>query len=70
MGIQGGLTEHFVYNVRILERMSVSAVIIEDNPRLKKTVFLVQKWFKRRRVLRILVKRLLLVKKRSFQMAL
>ena len=69
-GDTGGLTEHFVYNVRTLERMGVSAVIIEDNPRLKKTVFLVQRWFKHRRVLRILVKKLLLVKKCSFQMTL
>lgn len=29
-GDTGGLTEHFVYNVRTLERMGVSAVIIED----------------------------------------
>lgn len=32
----GGLTEHFVYNVRTLERMGVSAVIIEDKTGLKK----------------------------------
>lgn len=32
----GGLTEHFVYNVRTLERMGVSAVIIEDKIGLKK----------------------------------
>ena len=32
----GGLTEHFVYNVRTLERMGVSAVIIEDKEGLKK----------------------------------
>ena len=29
-GDTGGLVEHFVYNVRTLERMGVSAVIIED----------------------------------------
>ena len=29
-GDSGGLTEHFVYTVRTLERMGVSAVIIED----------------------------------------
>jgi len=29
-GDTGGLTEHFVYNVRTLERIGVSAVIIED----------------------------------------
>ena len=35
-GDTGGLTEHFVYNVRTLERMGVSAVIIEDKKGLKK----------------------------------
>ena len=35
-GDTGGLTEHFVYNVRKLERMGVSAVIIEDKTGLKK----------------------------------
>lgn len=32
----GGQTEHFVYNIRTLERMGVSAVIIEDKTGLKK----------------------------------
>lgn len=32
----GGLTEHFVYTVRTLERMGVSMVIIEDKKGLKK----------------------------------
>lgn len=32
----GGLTEHFVYNIRTFERMGVSAVIIEDKTGLKK----------------------------------
>ena len=32
----GGLTEHFVYTVRSLERMGVSMVIIEDKKGLKK----------------------------------
>ncbi len=32
----GGLAEHFVYHVRTLERMGVSAVIIEDKIGLKK----------------------------------
>lgn len=32
----GGQVEHFVYNVRTLERMGVSAVIIEDKTGLKK----------------------------------
>ncbi len=35
-GDTGGLTEHFVYMVRSLERMGVSAVIIEDKTGLKK----------------------------------
>lgn len=35
-GDTGGQTEHFVYNVRTLERMGVSAVIIEDKIGLKK----------------------------------
>lgn len=32
----GGLLEHFVYNIRTIERMGVSAVIIEDKTGLKK----------------------------------
>lgn len=35
-GDTGGMAEHFVYNVRTLERMGVSAVIIEDKKGLKK----------------------------------
>ena len=35
-GDTGGKTEHFVYNIRSLERMGVSAVIIEDKTGLKK----------------------------------
>ena len=35
-GDTGGLTEHFVYNVRTLERMGVSMVVIEDKTGLKK----------------------------------
>lgn len=35
-GDTGGQIEHFVYNVRTLERMGVSAVIIEDKTGLKK----------------------------------
>lgn len=38
-GDTGGLTEHFVYTVRSLERMGVSAVIIEDKTGLKKFSF-------------------------------
>jgi phosphoenolpyruvate phosphomutase len=35
-GDTGGLVEHFVYNVRTLERMGVSAIIVEDKTGLKK----------------------------------
>ncbi len=35
-GDTGGVTEHFMYNVRTLERKGVSAVIIEDKIGLKK----------------------------------
>lgn len=35
-GDTGGLIEHFVYNVKTLERMGVSAIIIEDKTGLKK----------------------------------
>ena len=35
-GDTGGLTEHFVYTVRTLERMGVSMIIIEDKCGLKK----------------------------------
>lgn len=35
-GDTGGLVEHFVYTVKTLERMGVSAVIIEDKTGLKK----------------------------------
>jgi phosphoenolpyruvate mutase len=35
-GDTGGLIEHFVYNIKTLERIGVSAVIIEDKTGLKK----------------------------------
>lgn len=35
-GDTGGLVEHFVFNIRTLERIGVSAVIIEDKTGLKK----------------------------------
>ncbi len=35
-GDTGGLTEHFVYTVRTLEKMGVSAIIIEDKTGFKK----------------------------------
>lgn len=39
-GDTGGLIEHFVYNVRTLERLGVSAIIIEDKTGLKKNSLL------------------------------
>lgn len=39
-GDTGGMVEHFVYNVRSLERMGVSAIIIEDKTGLKKNSLL------------------------------
>ena len=35
-GDTGGLIEHFVYNIRTLERLGISAIIIEDKTGLKK----------------------------------
>lgn len=35
-GDTGGLTEHFVFNIRTLERIGVSAIVIEDKKGLKK----------------------------------
>lgn len=35
-GDTGGMTEHFVYTIRTLEKMGVSAIIIEDKTGLKK----------------------------------
>lgn len=35
-GDTGGLIEHFVYNVKTLERLGISAIIIEDKTGLKK----------------------------------
>ena len=35
-GDTGGLTEHFVFNLRTLERLGISAVVIEDKIGLKK----------------------------------
>lgn len=35
-GDTGGLTEHFVYNLRTLERVGISAIIIEDKTGLKR----------------------------------
>ena len=36
-GDTGGKPEHFVYTVRTLERLGISAVIIEDKIGLKRT---------------------------------
>ena len=42
-GDTGGQPEHFQFTVRTLERLGVSAIIIEDKKGLKKILFLVQK---------------------------
>ena len=42
-GDTGGKTEHFVFTVRTLERLGVSAIIIEDKTGLKKNSLLEQK---------------------------
>lgn len=52
-GDTGGLTEHFVYTVKSLERMGVSAVIIEDKTGLKKIRSLAQRWHRPRIPLKI-----------------
>lgn len=39
-GDTGGLIEHFVYNVRTMERLGISAVIVEDKMGLKKNSLL------------------------------
>ena len=59
-GDTGGLTEHFVYTVRSLERMGVSAVVIEDKTGLKKN----------RKVWKGFVKKSGLESRRSSQMIL
>lgn len=56
-GDTGGLVEHFVYNVRTLERMGVSAVIIEDKTGLKRIPYLERKWNRHRTVLKISVRK-------------
>ena len=38
-GDTGGLAEHFAFTVKTLERLGVSAVIIEDKAGLKKNFF-------------------------------
>lgn len=47
-GDTGGLTEHFVYLVRTLERMGVSAIIVEDKTGLKKIPYSARRWNRRR----------------------
>ena len=42
-GDTGGKPEHFIYTVKNLERLGVSAVVIEDKVGLKKIHYLVQK---------------------------
>ena len=40
-GDTGGKVEHFVFNVKTLERIGVSAIIVEDKTGLKKNSLLV-----------------------------
>ena len=39
-GDTGGLTEHFIFNIRTLERIGVSAIIIEDKTGSKRIHYL------------------------------
>lgn len=39
-GDTGGLTEHFIYNIKTIERLGVSAIIIEDKTGLKRNSLL------------------------------
>lgn len=45
-GDTGGRIEHFVFTVRTLERLGISAIIIEDKIGLKRILYLVPKLFK------------------------
>ena len=45
-GDTGGKIEHFSFTVKSLERLGVSAVVIEDKTGLKKILFLGQKFLK------------------------
>ena len=42
-GDNGGPLEHFTFTVKSLERLGVSAIIIEDKVGLKKNFYLAQK---------------------------
>ena len=59
----GGKIEHFVFTVKTLERLGVSAVIIEDKIGLKKILCLVQKFFSNKIQLEILKEKYLKEKK-------
>ena len=56
-GDTGGKPEHFVYTVQNLERLGVSAVVIEDKKGLKKTLFLVMRFLRNRILLKIFLKK-------------
>ena len=47
-GDTGGQQEHFAFTVKTLERLGVSAVIIEDKTGLKKNSLLVRMYLKRK----------------------
>lgn len=61
----GGQTEHFKFTVRTLERLGVSAAIIEDKTGLKKTHYSVMMFHKLKILLRTSVKKLKQVKSSS-----
>jgi len=62
-GDTGGTTEHFQFRVRTLERLGVSAVIIEDKIGNKETLYLVQMFFKNKIQLQIFLEKLMREKK-------
>lgn len=61
-GDTGGLTEHFIYTVKTLERLGVSMIVIEDKTGLKKILYSVQKYIRLRIVSNIFLLRLQQVK--------
>ena len=62
-GDTGGRIEHFVFTVRTLERLGISAIIIEDKIGLKKNSLLVLMLLKLKIVLSIFLKKSYQVKK-------
>ena len=56
-GDTGGISEHFKFTVRSLERLGVSAIIIEDKKGLKRNSLFGKKFFKNKKVYKIFVKK-------------